>query len=181
MTVHCPQCLTGYVIPENLLGPGGARVRCPECSEEFVVVRDGVTAAGEGAPEGAGDEAVIAEAMSGAASGSGAGPAEAAETGTAVAAVPEVAESPAPTADRGRAPEAPDLVAGAVLGVLTDFLGESLTRSRARGTVLSDHGPAIMAVFDEYRRRAGADAPSQIFRAALRDHCGVDLSRVNGG
>jgi len=55
-----------------------------------------------------------------------------------------------------------------------------LTQSRSRGTVLSDHGPAIIAVWDEYRRRAGEDAPSGVFRAALRDRCGVDLSRRNG-
>ena len=170
MTVHCPQCLTGYEIPEKLLGPGGARVRCPECSEEFVVVRDGVTAPGEGSAAEPGPEPVIAEATSGAASGSSP------EPGTPKGA----AESPAPASGRERSLEDPALVAGAVLGVLTHFLGDALTRSRARGTVLSEHGPAIMAVFDEYRRRAGADAPSLVFRAALRDHCGVDLSRVNG-
>jgi len=36
-------------------------------------------------------------------------------------------------------------------------------------------------VWDEYRRRAGPDAPSTVFRVALRDRCGVDLSHVNGG
>jgi hypothetical protein len=63
-----------------------------------------------------------------------------------------------------------------VLDVLIDFLGDALTRSRARGTVLSDHGPAIVAVWEEYLRRAGDDAPGAAFRHALKERCGVDLT-----
>jgi len=37
MMVHCPQCSSHYQLPENLLGPGGARVRCPHCGNLFEV------------------------------------------------------------------------------------------------------------------------------------------------
>jgi predicted Zn finger-like uncharacterized protein len=185
MTVHCPHCLTGYILPEHLLGAGGARVRCPGCEGVFVVFPEGEGSADAGRAGGT----MIAEVTSDAASGVGVaggptgseGPAELAPVagsdepaGTAAAAAQESMRDPAPGTE-------PAMVAGAVLDVLADFLGDALARSRARGTVLSDHGPAIIAVWDEYRRRAGADAPSTVFRAALRDRCGVDLSHVNGG
>ena len=190
MTVHCPHCLTGYLLPEHLLGGRGARVRCPSCEGVFVVLPEG-EAVGETEEAGqASGDTVIAEATSDATLGGGAragatdlerpsdpgptaGSPEPAGTG-ATSVAPEPAREAAATAEPAR-------VAGAVLDVLADFLGDALTRSRARGTVLSDHGPAIIAVWDEYRRRAGADAPSTVFRAALRDRCGVDLSHVNGG
>ncbi|MGH7731591.1 MAG: zinc-ribbon domain-containing protein [Candidatus Eiseniibacteriota bacterium] len=151
MNVHCPHCLTGYEIPEHLIGAGGSRVHCPGCEQEFVVPPPEQA----GGAEGTIAQEVIAEAIPGTAS----------EAGVANAAT---------------SAEEPVQVAVAVLDVLADFLGEALECSRARGTVLSDHGPAIIAVWDEYRRRAGANAPSPIFRAALRDRCGVDLSRANG-
>ena len=40
MTIHCPHCSTGYLLPDALLGPRGARVRCPRCTQSFVVVRE---------------------------------------------------------------------------------------------------------------------------------------------
>ena len=158
MTVHCPHCLTGYELPERLLGAGGARVRCPGCQGVFVVLpEDEATVEGE-AP-------VSSEAMSGVASEPMSAPASVSAASPATAAV--------------AAPQEPAEVAASVLAVLTDFLGDALTRSRSRGTVLSDHGPAIIAGWDEYRRRAGEDAPPSAFCAALRDHCGVDLRRRN--
>jgi predicted Zn finger-like uncharacterized protein len=52
MTVHCPHCSTGYLLPDHLVGPGGARVRCPNCAGAFVVVREaGDHPAGAPAPE----------------------------------------------------------------------------------------------------------------------------------
>ncbi len=41
MPVTCPHCSTRYVLPKALLGPGGARVRCPRCREPFVVTAEG--------------------------------------------------------------------------------------------------------------------------------------------
>lgn len=39
MIVTCARCAARYVLAERLLGPAGARVRCPRCSERFVVTR----------------------------------------------------------------------------------------------------------------------------------------------
>jgi predicted Zn finger-like uncharacterized protein len=154
MTVHCPHCLTGYELPRALMGDHGARVRCPGCQGVFVVLpeRDGARRADAAATHGA-----------------PAGAATATATATAPAEVPD-----APAYE-------PAVVAGAVLDVMVDFLGDALMRSRERGTVLSDHGPAIVAVWEEYRRRAGSEAPAAEFRRALRDRCGVDLSPRQGG
>lgn len=161
MIVHCPHCLTGYLLPDHLVGDKGARVRCPGCDGVFVVLPE----SGSVAPESA---KATAEAAARGASGG--------EVGR-VAAAPG---PPGPVPEARPSVDEPAAAAAAVLDELADFLGDDLTRSRLRGSVLSDHGPAIMAGWEEYRRRAGADAPSDIFRAVLRDRCGVDLSRVNG-
>jgi predicted Zn finger-like uncharacterized protein len=159
MTVHCPHCLTGYLLPDHLLGDQGARVRCPGCEGVFAVL-----------PETADARPAALDA----------GVVRADETPASVDTSPLRADETA-APDEVAPTEEPEAVAGSVLDVLADFLGDNLTRSRLRGTVLSDHGPAIMAGWDEYRRRVGASAPAGCFRAALRERCGVDLSRVNGG
>ena len=41
MQVTCPYCSTSYELPDHLRGPGGARVRCPNCREQFVVAPGG--------------------------------------------------------------------------------------------------------------------------------------------
>jgi predicted Zn finger-like uncharacterized protein len=40
MTVYCSYCSAGYLLPDHLMGPRGARVRCPQCGKTFVVLRD---------------------------------------------------------------------------------------------------------------------------------------------
>jgi predicted Zn finger-like uncharacterized protein len=40
MNVRCPHCATDYLLPDRLLGPRGARVRCPRCGRPFEVSRD---------------------------------------------------------------------------------------------------------------------------------------------
>jgi predicted Zn finger-like uncharacterized protein len=50
MDIRCPHCATDYVLPETLLGPGGARVRCPSCQGAFAVAADGAVRAGEAPP-----------------------------------------------------------------------------------------------------------------------------------
>jgi predicted Zn finger-like uncharacterized protein len=45
MQVTCPHCSTRYVLLESMLGPLGARVRCPRCREPFTVSRDGIICA----------------------------------------------------------------------------------------------------------------------------------------
>lgn len=42
VSIHCPACGAGYLLPTHLLGEQGARVRCPGCQHGFVVSRDGV-------------------------------------------------------------------------------------------------------------------------------------------
>lgn len=150
MTVHCPHCLTGYELPARLMGAQGARVRCPGCQGVFVVLP-----AGGERPEAAGPSG---KALPNPRSDQASRSSEAVRAGSA---------SPA---------YEPAVVACAVIDVMVDFLGEGLSRSRERGTVLSDHGPAIVAVWEEYRRRAGAEAPAAEFRAALRDRVGIDLT-----
>jgi len=41
MIIACPNCSTGYLLPEHLVGPAGARVRCPRCQLLFTVGVDG--------------------------------------------------------------------------------------------------------------------------------------------
>jgi predicted Zn finger-like uncharacterized protein len=155
MTVHCPHCLTGYELPAHLMGAQGARVRCPGCQGVFVVLPEG-----RERPEAPGPQSeALPEPRADQASAS----AEAARTGPS-----------SPVYE-------PAVVACAVIDVMVDFLGEALNRARARGTVLSEHGPAIVAVWEEYRRRAGAEAPAAEFRAALRDRVGIDLTPRAGG
>src|SRR5262249_22892243 len=45
MKVRCPHCSTDYLLPEHLLGEGGARVRCPGCAGSFLVSTSGEVAA----------------------------------------------------------------------------------------------------------------------------------------
>ncbi|MEK7824511.1 MAG: zinc-ribbon domain-containing protein [Candidatus Eisenbacteria bacterium] len=176
MTVHCPHCSTGYLLPDHLVGPRGARVRCPNCQGAFVVL-----------PESRGDRAgdALRESRSGNVfENTGRGAAEAA--GAAGAVVME-AEPAAADASRSSAVSVPDpppapapaeepaAVAAAVLDALVARLGDALVDARLRGKVLSEHGPAIMDAYQEYRRRAGLGASPDLFRAALKGRCGVDL------
>lgn len=62
MIVTCAHCATRYVMDDALLGPAGARVRCPRCEEHFIV-----------APPGPGD-APAPEAAPARPAGAGKGP-----------------------------------------------------------------------------------------------------------
>lgn len=39
MIVQCPECSSRYLLAESLMGPAGARVRCPACRASFEVRR----------------------------------------------------------------------------------------------------------------------------------------------
>ncbi len=52
MNVTCPHCAAAYLLPPSLLGPAGARVRCPACSVRFRVSPDGGVHADDGPPSG---------------------------------------------------------------------------------------------------------------------------------
>lgn len=71
-------------------------------------------------------------------------------------------------------------VARAVLEELSQRIGPGLEAAIAERRLFADHGPAIMASWDEYRRRIGADAPSRAFREELRQRFGVELFPAGG-
>jgi predicted Zn finger-like uncharacterized protein len=52
MIISCPECGTGYLLPEHLLGPGGASVRCPRCQQLFAVDASGIPQVPAGARVG---------------------------------------------------------------------------------------------------------------------------------
>lgn len=169
MTVHCPHCSTGYLLPNQLIGPRGARVRCPTCQGAFVVVPEG----GEGRADAARQEPRPGAAPEHPLQGT----AEALATASpaVLEAEPAAGASPGPGAADPPPTESPAAVAAAVLEALVARLGEALVEARRRGRVLSEHGPAIMDAYTEYRRRAGVGAAPDAFRAALKGCCGVDL------
>jgi predicted Zn finger-like uncharacterized protein len=147
--ISCPNCSTGYLLPEHLVGPGGARVRCPRCQRLFAVGADGrprplaPPATGALPPER---------------------PLETVEEGAAA--------SPAGAAPAG---EGALEVARSVLGQLAEHEGEALERARAERRIFSEFGPALMRAYETYRRRAGQDADPGAFRTALRERWGVEL------
>ena len=161
MIITCPNCSTGYLLPEHLVGPGGARVRCPRCQHLFAVGIDGLprepvpsaTAPGSPPPEA---------------------PLDAVEEVPAGAAAP-----PATTAEPGTETESEDerqlAVARAVLDQLALHEGEAIERARAERRFFAEFGPALMVAYETYRRRAGEGADPSAFRTALRERWGVEL------
>ena len=170
MTVHCPHCGTGYLLPDHLLGPRGARVRCPNCRRPFVVLREGeeppppvsvgaapVVPTVERAPAAPEPAPAVAE------------PAAAPTTEAVPDGLAEVTSGPASS------PRGAETMATEILENLAQRLGARVAEARARGRVLAELGPELMKAYDEFRARAGADAPREAFRAVLRDRWGVDL------
>jgi len=51
MTVSCPHCSSAWWLPVRLLGPGGARVRCPGCEHRFEVAAAASVVAGASVSE----------------------------------------------------------------------------------------------------------------------------------
>jgi len=154
MTVQCPHCSAGYLLPDHLLGPRGARVRCPQCGQGFVVLR-------EAPPSGEPDAADAAQASDAAEGG---------DLPQAAASLPSTPEpSPPPL------PEEPEQVAARLLDGLTDTLGVRLEEARRSGRLLADHGRELMRAWDQYRAALGARADAATFRQALRDRWDVDL------
>lgn len=197
MPVTCPHCSTRYVLPKALLGPGGARVRCPRCREPFAVSPEGVAIppakpVENGAPAA---PVVVAEPANGSPSVVPAAvksipaahapyappaPAEvmaeekkaepAAVSAPAPAAVAEMSATPAPAVI-----ETPHTVARAVLDELSQHSGEAMAASRDAGKLFREFGPVIAEAFEFYRRQVGPGADAAPFRAALREKWGVDL------
>lgn len=150
MIIACPNCSTGYLLPEHLVGPGGARVRCPRCQHLFAVDVDGLPRSpaaletGSAPPEAPVETAAKADA-----------------TPSAVAGEP--------------AAEGALAVAHAVLEQLAVHEGEAIDRARAEHRFFAEFGPALMVAYETYCRRVGEGADPGTFRRALRERWGLEL------
>src|SRR5262249_53273066 len=71
-------------------------------------------------------------------------------------------------------------VARSVFDELSAKLGPALEAAARERRLFAEHGPALMQAWDEFRRRAGAHAPSRPFRDELRDRFGVELFPPGG-
>ncbi len=163
MIVTCPNCSTGYLLPEHLVGPGGARVRCPRCQHLFAVGVDGQPRdAAAPAPAGPPPERPI-EAVE-----------EPAATGATTAGTADPATMEPGTAAESGAGE-PVAIARAVLEQFAADRGDAIDRARAEHRFFAEFGPALMAAYESYCSRAGADADPSAFRTALRERWGVEL------
>lgn len=171
LSVSCPHCGARYLLPSNLLGPGGARVRCPGCSRSFDVPAPERPTAGPIAPTGEPAAAPRATHVHPAESAPPAAPSmrEAPQMQGRPSLVPRAAE-PAPAVP-------PHRVAMELLSALTRAGGESMAAAALEGNLFAQHGPAIFDAFDEYRRRAPNGGPGP-FRAVLRELFGVDLPEI---
>jgi predicted Zn finger-like uncharacterized protein len=151
--ITCPNCSTGYLLPEHLVGPAGARVRCPRCQHLFAVDIDGQPRQpAPSAPGGPPPER----------------PLDAVEEAPAVAAAPSVTVAE-PDAEGCLA------VARAVLDQFAMHEGAAIERARAEHRFFAEFGPALMVAYETYRHRAGEGADPSAFRTALRERWGVEL------
>ena len=167
MTISCPHCATQYQLPPSLMGPGGARVRCPRCQESFVV-----SASGEVTPVLKAVEALPA-------------PPEPSAPTVAAAPMPSP-EEPAPAAEAAKAPafevavpenESPEEVARRLLAEMDAEHGPNeIAFAAQQGTLFFAHGARLMEAWDAYRRIVGRNASATVFRDALRERWGVDLT-----
>ena len=96
------------------------------------------------------------------------------EPGSSVAAPPGAAARPRAQEAHASLPGERD-TARAVLDELAARLGPPLEQAALDGQLFARHGPDLMAAYDEYRRRAGAQAGTQAFREELLRRWRVDL------
>ena len=159
MIIACPNCSIGYLLPEHLVGPGGARVRCPRCQHLFAVGVDGQPRE---------------PALPAPGSPPSERPLEAVEETPSVAATPS-GTTAEPEAGAEPGAEGHLAVARAVLERLAVQEGEAIERAQAEHRFFAEFGPALMAAYETYRRRAGEGAGPGAFRTALRERWGVEL------
>ena len=186
MIIQCTSCSTGYLLPDHLLGPGGARVRCPKCQVTFEVslhtseapaTAPAALATAMPAEAGALQPAATSTAPAASANDAPAREAQGSLTAPAAADHPATATLAAASTEVA-APAADDesmRVAHELLDALAEQLGERIQSARARGKVLAEFGPDLMRAYDAYRRRLGAGASPVGFRTVLRERWGVDL------
>jgi predicted Zn finger-like uncharacterized protein len=159
--ITCPECSTGYLLPEHLVGPGGARVRCPRCQHLFAVGIDGRSR--EPVPSASAPGSPPSEC-----------PLEAVEESpVGAAAHPATSAGPEPGTEPGAAGHL--AIAREALDQLARREGEAIERARAGRRLFAEFGPALMAAYETYRRRAGEGAGPSAFRTALRERWGVEL------
>ena len=159
MQVTCPHCSTRYILPESLLGPLGARVRCPRCREAFTVEPPAPV---EKVAEVAAPEPAPVRAT------------EPSEWSRRVDAEPAQAATPAAAAPEGR-PIDPADVARAALDEIAPGAGEEIAQAFHQGHLFEQYGEAIVGAYEVYRRKIGPAADPTPFRAAMRERWGVDL------
>ena len=160
MNVRCPHCGSRYELPEHLMGPAGAQVRCPDCRGVFGVGRDGKVhgpgRASSPAPTPASEprdpDPIPVDAPAGA---------------------PALGAAPAPAPVRARS--SPETVARTLVSELALRAGEAPRQAFARGTLFSEWGPALAELYGEYRRRVDAAASGAPLRAALLERWGIEL------
>jgi predicted Zn finger-like uncharacterized protein len=182
MVLSCPHCSARYELPERLLGPGGARVRCPRCHGSFTVDADGAVHAAAEEPAAATDAIppLEPEPAVPAAEPRGGAAEERVAGGFEGAARAPAASGHAPTeapAEHLR-PDARAL-AREVLDAFVERGGPALEEARGRGRLFSEFGPALFEAFEEYLRRAPAPDPA-LFREAIRERLGVELTPPGG-
>jgi predicted Zn finger-like uncharacterized protein len=193
MTIACPYCGTRYLLPDHLLGPGGARVRCPNCQRSFVVPAE------SGPPAPPADASAPATTLPARAIESetprspspARGPGDVpTEGGAPVPAPARGAKRPTPVRPPRAAPAPPEdegepapaathaAIARAVLDALAEHHGGAIEAANASGRLFSEFGPALFDAYDDYRRRVGRRAGAAAFRQALRERWNVDLPVV---
>jgi len=150
MIIACPHCSTGYLLPAHLLGPGGARVRCPRCHQPFAVDREGEVAETQAVPVPPPGTTTLTE-------------------------MSPASPPPGTFAPQGPVLGEPLTVARTVLQELASRAGGELEKACAERRLFQEFGPLLMEAFDAYRQQAGPHAGPAPFREALRERWGVEL------
>jgi predicted Zn finger-like uncharacterized protein len=152
--IVCPYCVRRYRLPESLIGPGGAEIRCPGCSERFAL---------RIVPARPAEKTV---AIPAAREPSAAPP----PTEGRADDLPEDVLAGEPS---------PWTMADEIVARLEHETGGKLADAQARGALFTELGPRLMDAFDAFRRAAGPAADAAEFRAALERHCGVTVGGLN--
>ena len=71
-------------------------------------------------------------------------------------------------------------LARGVFDELAAKLGPGLEAAARERRLFADHGPELLGAWDEFRRRAGAHAPTRPFREELRERFGIELFPPGG-
>ena len=148
-------------MPETLLGAGGARVRCPNCQQLFVVSAQGEVARGTEDLAPAGPPVA---------------PVAVADEPAAPRVTSEPQASPAAAVATAATPGDPVAIARQVLDELEHAHGDAIGQAIQRGRLFSEQGDRLLEAFDEFRRRTQRRADAGPFREMLRERWGVDLT-----